>query len=57
MAFLLCGPGSYVHKPDVQNKWDDDTHTHNNSTIDPYIIRACSLDHKKRYNIVIGEEE
>ena len=25
----LCDPGRYVHKPDVQNKWDDNTpHTH-----------------------------
>ena len=23
MTFLLCDPGWYVHKPDVQNKWDD----------------------------------
>ena len=28
MAFLLCDPYWYVHKPDVQNKWDDNTHTH-----------------------------
>ena len=28
VAFLLCDPGWYVHKPDVQNKWDDNTHTH-----------------------------
>ena len=28
MTFLLCDPGWYVHKPDVQNKWDENTHTH-----------------------------
>ena len=28
VIFLLCDPGWYVHKPDVQNKWDDNTHTH-----------------------------
>ena len=28
MTFLLCDPGLYVHKPDVQKKWDDNTHTH-----------------------------
>ena len=28
MTFLLCDPGWYVHKPDVQNKWEDNTHTH-----------------------------
>ena len=33
--FLLCDPGWYVHKPDVQNKWDDNTHTHVTSIIDP----------------------
>ena len=27
MTFLLRDPGWYVHKPDVQNKWDDNTHT------------------------------
>ena len=24
---ILCDPGWYVHKPDVQNKWEDNTHT------------------------------
>ena len=28
VTFLLCGPCWYVHKPDVQNKWDGKTHTH-----------------------------
>ena len=30
VTFLLCDPGWYVHKSDVQNKWDanTDTHTH-----------------------------
>ena len=28
MTFLLCDPSWYVHKPDVQNKRDDNTHTH-----------------------------
>ena len=28
VTFLLCGPCWYVHKPDVQNKWDGNTHTH-----------------------------
>ena len=27
VTFLLCDPGWYVHKPDVQNEWDDNTHT------------------------------
>ena len=34
MAFLLCDPGWYVHKSDVQNKWDDNTHTH---TFDDFV--------------------
>ena len=25
VTFLLCGPCWYVHKLDVQNKWDDNT--------------------------------
>ena len=27
VTFLLCDPGWYVHNPDVQNKWDDNTRT------------------------------
>ena len=26
MTFLLCDPGWCVHKFDVQNEWDDNTH-------------------------------
>ena len=26
MTFLLCDPDWYVRKPEVQNKWDDNTH-------------------------------
>ena len=26
--FLLCDPGRCVHNSDVQNKWDDNTHTY-----------------------------
>ena len=39
VTFLLCDPGWYVHKPDVQNKWDDNTQT------------TASLEHKEHYNI------
>ena len=28
MTFLLCDPGWYVYKPDIQNKSEDNTHTH-----------------------------
>ena len=28
VTFLPCDPGWYVHKSDIQNKWDDNTHTH-----------------------------
>ena len=27
VTFLPCAPCWYVHKPGVQNKWDDNTHT------------------------------
>ena len=30
---------------------------YNNSAIDSYTIKAYSLEHKKRYNIVICEEK
>ena len=30
---------------------------YNNSVIDLYTIKAYTLEHKKRYNIVIGEEK
>ena len=32
---ILCDPGGCVHTSDVQNKWDDNTHTHVTSIIDP----------------------
>ena len=25
-SFLLCDPGWYVHTPDVQNKWEENTY-------------------------------
>ena len=28
VTFILCDPGWYVHKSDVQNKWDDNTQKH-----------------------------
>ena len=31
--FLLCDPGWYVHKPDVQNKWD---------------AKSCNVERKAR---------
>ena len=30
---------------------------YSNSVIDLYTIKACSLEHKQCYNIVIGEEK
>ena len=31
---FLCNPGWYVHKPYVQNKWDDNTHNSIKTTED-----------------------
>ena len=28
VTFLLCDPDWFVHKPDVQNKWEENTRTH-----------------------------
>ena len=39
-CFLLDDPGWYVHKPDVQNKWDGITHTHTQR-----MASAPSLEH------------
>ena len=40
---ILCDPGWYVHnKPDVQNKWDDNTHTH--WRVFPNIINKIMYD-------------
>ena len=36
---ILCDPGWYVHNPDVQNKWDDNTHTHTHTHTHTYIRR------------------
>ena len=30
VTFLLCDPGWYVYKPEVQNKWDKDIFTNYN---------------------------
>ena len=32
VTFLLCDPSWYAQKPDVQKKWDDNTHTHTHNT-------------------------
>ena len=39
VTFPLCGPGWYVHKPDVQNKWDDNTHKHTHTHTHTHILR------------------
>ena len=35
VTFLLCDTGRYVHKPDIENKWEDCTHTTHNRAIRP----------------------
>ena len=35
---LLCDSGCCVHKSDVQNEWDDNTHT-----LNKYTHRLCTL--------------
>ena len=37
-TFLLCGPGWYFHPPDIQNKWDDNTHTQQHVDRKPMIL-------------------
>ena len=44
---LLCDPGSCVHKSDVQNKWDGNTHTH---TLYTYINRHAGTPNKTKTN-------
>ena len=41
MTFLLCDPGWCVHKSDVQNKWDDNTHC-------MYVIVCMVMTYRKR---------
>ena len=36
VTFLLCDSGWYVPKPDVQNKWKDNSHTHTQTHIRTY---------------------
>ena len=51
VAFLLCDPGWYVHKPDVQNKKDDkteNTHTHTR-----HISYVCPVQFSGPCNIIV----
>ena len=41
---ILCDPGWYVHKPDVQNKWDDNQ---------CYYHRETHLNAMKRFCIYL----
>ena len=51
-TFLLCDPGWYVHKPDVQNKWDDNTRTHTHLWLLGKI--PCHTDHIYDFEENIG---
>ena len=48
MTFLLCDPGWCVHKSDVQNKWDDNTHTHTHT------IQALRCGGTQPYQFMCG---
>ena len=40
VTFLLRGPGWCVHKSDVQNKWNGNTHnTHNRSLTELHLVQ------------------
>ena len=38
VTFLLCDTGWYVHKPDVQNKWDENAHKHTHAAYLKYFV-------------------
>ena len=40
---FLCDPGRYVHKPDVQNKWDDNTLTLDTNLGSPTVYTVYRL--------------
>ena len=47
---ILCDPGWYVHKPDVQNKWEENTHTHTHTHCSAYdTIHALSMPTSYQY--------
>ena len=46
MTFLLCDPGWYVHKPDVQNKWEDKTRQDKTHYYIPYEVKTAMVQHK-----------
>ena len=35
---VLCDPGWYVHKPDAQNKWDENAHKHTHAAYLKYFV-------------------
>ena len=49
VTFLLYDPGWYVHKPDVQNKWENNTRTHT-QTVD--CANVNSIRNSLDYNLV-----
>ena len=46
--FLLCDPGWYVHKPNVQYKWDGNTHTTLLLTVE--LMHSLSVETQETYS-------
>ena len=53
VTFLLCDPGSYVHKPDVHNKWVDNTHTQHTQKYSSVCHDHPSSPHKITHIIIV----
>ena len=51
VTFLLCDPGWYNHKPDVQNKWDDNIHTHIYTSNNPWTSYSSKSKDKSSYGL------
>ena len=52
MTFLLCDPVWFVHKPDVQNKWDDNTHTNTHHSMSFPSLPLDESFHQQSKNLV-----
>ena len=50
---ILCDPGWYIHKPDVQNKWEENTLTHTVVSLECSSYNNCST---VEYSINITSE-
>ena len=57
MTFLICDPGWYVHKSDVQTKWDDNTNTHTHTHTEREKIGLSLAGGQTAYNMIYSKKQ